>query len=116
MTLQNHLRQGTKDCLAARLVRKPLPAIAGEYGAAAECSLAVEVQLDGPPGGCAIFQFCPVGMKIRAATLRSKSGEVFDLQASRFLEIVVISNDIGFPGTNLTEDGREERARQGQWP
>ena len=34
-------------------------------------------------------------MKIRSATLRSKSGDVFDLQASRFLEIVIISNDIG---------------------
>jgi hypothetical protein len=34
-------------------------------------------------------------MKIRSTTLRSKSGGVFDLQASWFRETMVISNDIG---------------------
>ena len=95
MTLQNPPWQGTKVCLAARLLRKPRPAIAGEHDTLAESCLTVEAKLGGPPGGCAIFQFCPVGMKIRSATLRSKSGGVFDLQASWFRETMVISNDIG---------------------
>ena len=95
MTLQNPPRQGTEVCLAARLLRKPRPAIAGEYDSLAKSSLTVEVQVGGPPGGCVIFQFCPEGMKIQSVTLGSKSGGIFDLQASWFRETVVISNDIG---------------------
>src|SRR5208337_4791422 len=52
--------------------------------------------------------------KIRSVTLRSKSGEVLDLQASRFLKIVIISNDIGiFLGPACKRmDGEHEQGEE----
>ncbi len=92
---QNPLRWGPKVYLTARLVRKLRRAKASEDGTVAKGRLRDKAQLSGPTGGCAVFQFCPVGMKTRSATLRSKGGEVLDLQASGFLHIMIIGDDIG---------------------
>jgi len=71
-----------------------LHAKAGEDRAIGKCGLAVEVKLGGPPGGRPIFEFEPEGMKIIAAALGAESGEIFDLEIARLLEIVIISDDV----------------------
>src|SRR5208337_2910238 len=92
--LEFQIQDGVDQVFVLQRAKAVLPAIPGEDGTVAKGRLAIEVKLCGPPGGCAILKFCPVGMKTRSATLRSKSGEVLDLQAPWFLQIVVISHDV----------------------
>jgi hypothetical protein len=80
---------------------------AGEDGAIAECSLAVEVELSGPPGGCTIFELSPEGVKVIAATLRAEGREVLNLEAAGFLQVVIVGDDVG---TLLRSSGERECA------
>ena len=58
-------------------------------------ALAVEIELGGPPGGRAVFELGPVGVEIIAAALRAEGGEVFDLEAAGFFEVVIVGDDVG---------------------
>ena len=72
-----------------------LPAKSGEDRAVIECGLSVKVDLGGPPGGGSVFEFGPECVKVIAAALRAEGGEVFDLEAPRLFQIVVVGDDVG---------------------
>jgi hypothetical protein len=56
--------------------------------------LRVEVKFGGPPGLDAIFKLSPVGMEIVSGALRAERGEVFDLEISGLLKVVVVSDEV----------------------
>src|SRR5256714_11729326 len=59
-----------------------------------ESSLAVQVELRGPPSGCAVFKFGPVGVEIVTSSLGAEGGEILDLQVAGLFEIVVIGDKV----------------------
>src|SRR5712664_1276079 len=71
-----------------------LPSETCEYRAVVERGLAVQVELRGPPGCRAVFEFAPEGMEVIPASLRAKCGEILDLQVAGLFEIVVISDKV----------------------
>ena len=66
----------------------------GENSAVAECTLRVEVEFGGPPGRRAIFELDPIGVEVSTSALCSQIGEVLDLEAARFLEIVIVGDEV----------------------
>ena len=72
-----------------------LPAETGEQAAVVESTLAVEIDLGGLPGSCAIFELGPVGNLIIAGALRAEGGKVFDFETARFFEVVIVGDDVG---------------------
>src|SRR5882762_2564778 len=71
-----------------------LPAEAREHRAVMESSLAVQVELRGPPSGCAVFKFGPVGVEVVTSSLCAEGGKILDLQVAGLFEIVVIGDKI----------------------
>src|SRR2546430_7196798 len=59
-----------------------LPAEAREQRAVVESCLAVQVELRGPPGGCAVFELGPEGQEVVAASLGAIGGEILDLEVA----------------------------------
>src|SRR5256885_10176140 len=55
-----------------------LPAQAREQRAVVESSLAVQVELCRPPGGCAVFELGPEGVEAVAASLGAIRREILD--------------------------------------
>ena len=105
------VENGIDEVLALEKAEAVLPAEAGEDGAVAESGLAVEVELGGPPGGRAVFELGPEGVKVVAAALGAEGGEVLDFEAARLLEIVVVGDDVR---TLLRRRGRDESGRRGE--
>ena len=92
-----------------------LPAEAGEDGAVVEGGLAVEIKFGGPPGSGAVFELSPKGMKVVAGALGAESGEVFDFEAARLFEIVVIGDDVGtFLRARRKSDCSQEQRQQAE--
>ena len=89
------IEHGIDEVFALEKAETVLPAEAGEDGAVVERGLPVEVELGGPPGRGAVFELGPESVKIVAGALCGEGGEVFDFEAAGFLEIVVISDDVG---------------------
>src|SRR5713101_4072948 len=56
--------------------------------------LAIKVQLRSPPGGSPVFKLGPVSVEVISISLRSKCGEVLDLEVARLFEIVVIGDKV----------------------
>src|SRR5467141_4177583 len=71
-----------------------LPAEAREHRAVVESSLAVQVELRGPPGGCAIFKLGPERVKAVADSLGAIGGEILDLEVAGLFEIVIIGDKV----------------------
>src|ERR1700674_1781443 len=86
-----------------------LPAEAREHGALVESSLAVQVDLRGPPGRCAVFELRPEGVEVVAASLGAIRREVLDLEVAGFLEIVIIGDEV----RSLLGKGRRRRENPG---
>src|ERR1700739_3155733 len=86
----------------------------GENSAVAECALTIEVEFGGPPGGCAIFKLDPIGVEVSASALSGEIGEVLDLQAARFLEIVIVRDEVGtlLSVTAYKEAGEKKREQE----
>src|SRR5579864_3112211 len=88
----------------------------GENSAVAECALAIEVEFGGPPGGCAIFKLDPIGVEVSASALCGEIGEVLDLQAARFLEVVIVGNEVGALLSLSGKSQRKQRHCRQYWP
>src|SRR6266436_1233241 len=86
-----------------------LPAEAREQRAVVESSLAVQVELRGPPGGCAVFELGPEGVEVVAASLGAISGEILYLEVAGFFEIVIIGDKV----RSLLGEGRRRRENPG---
>ena len=89
-----HVEHGIDHVLAledAEAIFHPEP---GENGAVAERALSVQVELSRPPGRCSVFQLEPIGHEVSASALCRKIGERFDLEAARFLKIVVVGHKV----------------------
>src|SRR5580693_2566311 len=82
------------DMLAAEQTKAIFQSEPGENSAVAECALRVEVEFGGPPGRCAIFELDPIGVEVSTCALCSQIGEVLDLEAARFLEIVIVGDEV----------------------
>src|SRR5260370_33769151 len=72
-----------------------LPAETCEYRTVVEGGLPVQVELRGPPGGHSVLKLSPVGVEVVAAALGTQSGEILDLEAAGFCQIVIISDASG---------------------
>src|SRR5467141_2940079 len=67
-----------------------LPAEAREQRAVVESTLAVQVELRGTPGGCAVFKLGPEGVEVVVDSLGAIVGEILDLEVAGFFEILFI--------------------------
>src|SRR6267378_3591715 len=56
-----------------------LPSETCKYRAVVKRGLAVQVELRGPPGCCAVFELAPESVEVIPASLRPKCGEILDL-------------------------------------
>src|ERR1700675_3896091 len=63
------IKDGIDEVFALQKPEAILPAETREYGALVERGLAVQIELCGPPGGCAVFKLGPEGMEVVAAPL-----------------------------------------------
>jgi hypothetical protein len=77
------VENGIDEKLALQQAKAVLPAGASGDGAVVEGGLAIEIKLGGPPGGGAVFELSPEGMKIVALALGAEGREVFDFEAAR---------------------------------
>jgi hypothetical protein len=71
-----------------------LPLDTREYGAVLEGCLPIQVELRGPPGGSAVLELHPEGVKVITAALGSKRGEILDLQVAGLLKVMVVGDDV----------------------
>jgi hypothetical protein len=79
------------------VLQKPeaiLPAEAREHRAVVESSLAVQVELRGPPSGCAVFKLGPERVKAVADSLGAVCGEILDFEVAGLFEIVIIGDKV----------------------
>src|ERR1700751_1767215 len=60
----------------------------------AEGHLSIKIKLGGPPGGDAVLQFAPEGVKVGAAALRAVSRKIFNLEAARLFQVMVVSHNV----------------------
>ena len=86
-----------------------LPAQAREQRVVVESSLAVQVELRRPPGGCAVFELGPEGVEVVAASLGAIRREILDLEVAGFFEIVIIGDKV----RSLLGQGRRRRENPG---
>jgi len=70
------------------------PAKAGEERAVVKRGLRVDVEFRGPPGLGAILELHPKSMEVAGGALRTKRGEIFNIQISRLFEVVIIGHDV----------------------
>ena len=93
------------------VLQRPEPVFeteAGEDGAVVEGGLSVEIELGGPPGGGAVFQFSPVRMEIVSGALGAEGGEVFDLETAGLFEVMVVSDEVRVLLRLASECGAEQ--------
>src|SRR5260370_35272080 len=88
------IQDGIDEVFALQNSEAILPSETCEYRAVVERGLAVQVELRGPPGCRAVFEFAPEGMEVIPASLRRKCGEILDLRVAVLFEIVVISDKV----------------------
>src|SRR5260370_17199369 len=74
-----------------------LPTKAREERAVGEGGLPVQIELRGPPARGAVVELRPESVEGMARALRAKRGDVFDLQVSLLLKIVIVGEDVGTP-------------------
>src|SRR5260370_4834677 len=80
------IKDGIDEVFALKKTEAILPAEAREHRAVVESSLAVQVELRGPPGGCAVFALGPEGVEVVAASLDAIRREILDLVCRLLLE------------------------------
>src|ERR1700719_1051100 len=89
-----NIKDGIDEVFALQKTEAILPAEAREQRAVVESSLAVQIELRGPPGSCAVFELGPEGVEVVAASLGAISREILDLEVAGFFEIVIIGDKV----------------------
>src|SRR5260370_27461612 len=102
------IEDGIDEVFALQRPDAILPSEAREHRTVAESSLAVQVELRGPPSGCAVFELNPVGEEVVAASLGAKGGEILDLDVAGLFEIVIIGDKVR-PLLGMGRRGKENR-------
>src|ERR1700731_5188884 len=80
-----NIKDGIDEVFALQKTEAILPAEAREQRAVVESSLAVQIELRGPPGSCAVFELGPEGVEVVAASLGAIRREILDLGVAGFL-------------------------------
>src|SRR5712664_4151391 len=112
------VEDGTDKVFALQRPDAILPPESREHRTVAESSLAVQVELRGPPSGCTVFERNPVGEEVVAASLGAIGREILDLEVAGLFEIVIIGDKVrpllgmGRRWKENREYGNEEKARQ----
>ena len=89
------VEHGVDQVLGLEQANSIFPAEAGEDCAVVEGTLAVEVELSGPPGSGPILEFGPVGNEVSSTALGAERGKIFHLEVARFFEVVIVGDEIG---------------------
>ncbi len=94
--------------LARQQAEAIFPTHTGEEGAVVKGGLSCEIELRGVPRGYSVLEFGPEGVEIAGVALRSERRKICEIKTSRFLEVVIVGDDVG---TFLREGRRAERHR-----
>jgi len=89
-----NIKDGIDEVFALQKTEAILPPEAREQRAVVESGLAIQVELRGPPGGCAVFKLGPEGVEVVGASLGAIRREILDLEVAGFFEIVIIGDKV----------------------
>jgi len=88
------IEDGIDEVFVLQKAEAILPAEAREHRAVVESSLAVQVELRGPPSGGAVFKLGPERVKAVADSLGAVCGEILDFEVAGLFEIVIIGDKV----------------------
>ena len=101
------------DVVAHERADAVLDAEAGKDGRILRGGLAIEIELGGPPGADAVFEFQGGGAVVGAAVGAGQGGFGFDFEVAGLLQVVGVGDEVGLL---LGAGSRGEQARDRQKP